>query len=197
MHTEDRIGQALRKEWQSLTEAERQLLQAILHRHARTARNVNELETQQLTAGQRVADAVARNMGSWRFIIVQSCLLSLWIVLNITAWIQRWDPYPFILLNLVLSFQAAYAAPIIMMSQNRQAAKDRLTAELDYQVNLRAELEVAAIQARLDELSGQQWQALLKLQRRQLELLGRIEQLTREVHLQTTNEMGPPPAGAR
>lgn len=196
MGTEERTGQSPRGSWQSLSEAERQTLRAILHRHARTPRNVNELETQHLTVGQRVADAVARTMGSWRFIIVQTGLLVLWVALNVAAWIRHWDPYPFILLNLALSFQAAYAAPIIMMSQNRQAAKDRLTAEHDYQVNLRAELEVAAIQARLDKLCGQQWQALLELQSQQLEILSRIEALTREVHGATTSEAGPPSSGA-
>jgi uncharacterized membrane protein len=100
----------------------------------------------------------------------------------VVGWVQQWDPYPFILLNLALSFQAAYAAPVIMMSQNRQEAKDRLHAEHDYQVNLRAELEVVAIQARLDELAGRQWDALLALQREQLELLRQVEALTREVH---------------
>ena len=75
-------------------------------------------------------------MGSWPFIIVQSIILAIWISLNVIGYMNHWDPYPFILLNLALSFQAAYAAPIIMMSQNRQAAKDRLMAEQDYEINL-------------------------------------------------------------
>src|SRR5438477_12651896 len=83
----------------------------------------------QLTAGQRIADAVAATMGSWRFIIIQSVILLIWIVLNLTAYVEQWDPYPFILLNLALSFQAAYAAPFIMMSQNRQQDIDRKAAE--------------------------------------------------------------------
>ena len=86
----------------------------------------------QLTPGQRIADSVAVTMGSWRFIIIQSTVLLAWVALNITAWIQHWDPYPFILLNLALSFQAAYAAPFIMMSQNRQQDIDRKEAENDY-----------------------------------------------------------------
>jgi uncharacterized membrane protein len=98
------------------------------------------------------------------------------------AWRQHWDPYPFILFNLVLSFQAAYAAPIIMMSQNRQSAKDREKAEADYAVNTRAVRDVAAVHARLDELAGLQWATLVDMQQRQLELLSRIETLTREVH---------------
>lgn len=118
------------------------------------SRNVNELEEERLTVGQKIADFVADNMGSWRFIIVQTSALIIWIILNLTAWIRNWDPYPFILLNLMLSFQAAYAAPFIMMSQNRQAAKDRLAAEVDHQVNTKAELEVALLMRRLDEMEG-------------------------------------------
>src|SRR6185312_12061703 len=106
----------------------------------------------QLTLGQRIADIVASNMGSWRFIIIQSIILTFWIILNITAWVERWDPYPFILLNLALSFQAAYAAPFIMMSQNRQQDIDRQAAEHDYQVNIKAELEIELLHQKIDEL---------------------------------------------
>ncbi|HEY3312189.1 MAG TPA: DUF1003 domain-containing protein [Anaerolineales bacterium] len=116
------------------------------------SRNVNVVDQEQLTLGQRVADIVADTMGSWPFIIVQSTILAIWIALNATAWINHWDPYPFILLNLMLSFQAAYAAPFIMMSQNRQAAKDRIAAEIDHQVNAKAELEVGLLLKRIDDL---------------------------------------------
>ncbi|HET9160092.1 MAG TPA: DUF1003 domain-containing protein, partial [Caulobacteraceae bacterium] len=95
-----------------------------------------------LTPGQRIADMVAATLGSWRFIIVQSALLVLWVTLNITAYVRHWDPYPFILLNLALSFQAAYAAPFIMMSQNRQQDVDRREAANDYRINVKAELEI-------------------------------------------------------
>ena len=105
-----------------------------------------------LTAGQRIADSVAATMGSWTFIIIQSILLMLWIALNITAYVKRWDPYPFILLNLALSFQAAYAAPFIMMSQNRQQDIDRQSAEHDYQINIKAELEIELLHQKLDQL---------------------------------------------
>ena len=121
------------------------------HRHP-PVRNVNELFDKQLTFAQRAADAVANVMGSWRFIIIQSIILGAWVALNVVAWANHWDPYPFILMNLVLSTQAAYAAPIIMMSQNRQAAKDRMEAHNDYQVNQRAEEEIRAI---LDHLAAQ------------------------------------------
>lgn len=113
-------------------------------------RDINQEIEKRLTAGQRAADAVANGMGSWRFIIIQSCLLAMWIVLNVAAFIAHWDPYPFILLNLVMSFQAAYAAPIIVMSQNRQAQKDRLAAEHDYQINSTAAEEIKAILAHLE-----------------------------------------------
>ena len=119
------------------------------------SRNANEVDEENLTLGQRVADTVADTMGSWPFIIVQSTLLATWIALNVTAWISHWDPYPFILLNLMLSFQAAYAAPFIMMSQNRQSSKDRIAAEIDHQVNQKAELEVGLLLQRMNDLEQQ------------------------------------------
>jgi len=112
-----------------------------------TRRNVQaiaamENESQTLrTLGERVADLVAQVVGSWPFIIVQSLILTAWIVLNIAGWLYAWDPYPFILLNLLLSFQAAYASPIIMMSQNRQAQLNERRNKLDLQINLLAEQE--------------------------------------------------------
>ena len=115
-----------------------------------------------LTPGQRIADAVAANMGSWRFIIIQSTILAFWIALNITAWIRHWDPYPFILLNLALSFQAAYAAPFIMMSQNRQQDIDRQRAEDDYRVNVKAELEIESLHAKIDALREGEVQSLTR-----------------------------------
>ena len=123
---------------------------SILRRMA--SRNVNEVVEEQMTLGQRVADKVADTIGSWQFIIIQTIILAIWITLNVAGWVYHWDPYPFILLNLMLSFQAAYSAPVIMMSQNRQAAKDRLTAEIDHEVNTKAELEINNLIRRLDEL---------------------------------------------
>jgi uncharacterized membrane protein len=105
-----------------------------------------------LTTGQKIADWVAATMGSWNFIIIQSFILMVWIILNVTAYVQRWDPYPFILLNLALSFQAAYAAPFIMMSQNRQQDIDRRQAEGDRQVNIKAELEIELLHQKIDAL---------------------------------------------
>jgi CRP/FNR family cyclic AMP-dependent transcriptional regulator len=123
---------------------------ALLRRMA--SRNVNEIEEERMTLGQRVADKVADTIGSWPFIITQTIILTVWIILNVAAWINHWDPYPFILLNLMLSFQAAYSGPVIMMSQNRQSAKDRLAAEIDHDVNTKAELEINNLIRRIDEL---------------------------------------------
>lgn len=119
------------------------------HQHAPVL-NVNDLVKEKLTFGHKVADRVATVMGSWKFIIIQSCILMLWITLNIAGYIMHWDPYPFILMNLVLSLQAAYAAPIIMMSQNRQAEKDRIEAHNDYLLNRKSEEEVRVILEHLD-----------------------------------------------
>jgi uncharacterized membrane protein len=103
-----------------------------------------------LTLGQRAADWVAGFMGSWPFVLGQSFGLALWVALNLTAWVNHWDPYPFILLNLFLSLQAAYTAPVIMMSQNRQTLKDRIEAHNDFEVNQKTEAEVRAILEHLE-----------------------------------------------
>ena len=134
-----------------LHETEQRLLADLrnLRRGARARRGPDQY---QLTVGQRIADTVAANMGSWRFIIIQSGILVIWIILNVTAYVQQWDPYPFILLNLALSFQAAYAAPFIMMSQNRQQDIDRKHAENDFQVNVKAELEIELLHQKIDQL---------------------------------------------
>jgi uncharacterized membrane protein len=128
---------------------ERQRIRHV-HRH-KPVININQIDAEKLTRGQLIADRLATVMGSWPFIIVQSVILAIWIVLNVAAYINHWDPYPFILLNLALSFQAAYAAPIIMMSQNRQAAKDRLMAEQDYEINCKAEDELKSIMNHLEQ----------------------------------------------
>jgi uncharacterized membrane protein len=132
--------------------------QPFSHLHA-PVRNVNEILEEELTFGERAADWTTKIMGSWRFIIVQSLVLIVWVVLNVVAWTKHWDPYPFVLMNLVMSLQAVYAAPIIMMSQNRQAGRDRLEAHNDYQVNQKAEKEVRVI---LDHLAAQD-QALAQI----------------------------------
>jgi uncharacterized membrane protein len=135
-------------------DAEEKLLAELreLRRNARSATPQDEEDAVPLTRGQKIADLVAATMGSWRFIIIQSTLLIGWVALNVTAWINHWDPYPFILLNLALSFQAAYAAPFIMMSQNRQQDVDRQSAQSDYQINIKAELEIELLHQKIDAL---------------------------------------------
>jgi uncharacterized membrane protein len=113
--------------------------------------------------GEYMADKVAAIVGSWRFILIQSLLLTLWIIANIMAWVSHWDPYPFILLNLVLSFQAAFTAPIIMMAQNRQSGVDRYKAELDYKVNLKAELEIERLHQKIDAMRTEEIMRLSRL----------------------------------
>lgn len=118
----------------------------------RQRRHLGPAEYAPVTLGQRVADKVAATMGSWRFIIIQSTILALWITINVVAFVRHWDPYPFILLNLALSFQAAYAAPFIMMSQNRQQDIDRKEAADDYRINIKAELEIELLHEKIDGL---------------------------------------------
>lgn len=113
-------------------------------------KNANEVVLAQLTSGQRAADWIASKVGSWNFIIGQSTLLLIWAGLNVTAWVRHWDPYPFILMNLMLSLQAAYTAPMIMMSQNRKAERDRIEAHLDYEINVKAETEIRVILENLE-----------------------------------------------
>jgi len=137
-----------------LHETEEKLLHElrVVRAKARAAHIKNEVAQDHLTMGQKIADTVASNMGSWRFIIIQSTILFFWVVANVTAWVFHWDPYPFILLNLALSFQAAYAAPFIMMSQNRQQDIDRQAAENDYKINIKAELEIESLHQKLDQM---------------------------------------------
>ena len=119
---------------------------------SRTARNPNEVIDEQLTFGQRLADSVARFGGSWAFIVSFAAVLVAWVIVNIGLATRAWDPYPFILLNLFLSMLAAVQAPVIMMSQNRQDAKDRLRSELDFSVNRKAEGEIIQLAAKLNRI---------------------------------------------
>jgi uncharacterized membrane protein len=118
----------------------------------RTPINWHEKHTETLNFGSRLADSVARGMGSWKFIIIQTILVILWMGLNLVGFTYHWDVYPFILLNLLFSTQAAYAAPIIMMSQNRQSERDRMQAQADYQTNIDAKLEIEALTMKLNQL---------------------------------------------
>jgi uncharacterized membrane protein len=130
--------------------------------HRRASRNLNVLgEEQEKTLGQRMADRLTMAAGSWTFIIIFLVIIAIWMAINAVAWLHHWDPYPFILLNLVLSCIAAIQAPVILMSQNREEARDRLRAQADYEVNLKAELllehlteEIEALKAFLMEQQG-------------------------------------------
>ena len=115
-------------------------------------KNWHDQHRETLSFGSRVADKVAAGMGSWRFIIIQTIIVIIWMALNFVAFISHWDPYPFILLNLLFSTQAAYAAPIIMMAQNRQNERDRIQAQADYQTNIDAKLEIEALTLKLNQI---------------------------------------------
>jgi uncharacterized membrane protein len=115
-------------------------------------RNWSEAHQEAMTPGQRVADDMARAIGSWPFIIGQSVIVVAWVILNLTAYVKKWDPYPFILLNLMFSVQAAYAGPVIMMSQNRQAERDRAQAQADFDTNVKAEHEIEDMQRHLENI---------------------------------------------
>lgn len=127
--------------------------------------------------GDRIADVVTEVVGSWKFIIIQSCLLTLWIVLNVLAVLGKWDPYPFILLNLALSFQAAYATPFILMSQNRQSEIDRERAQQDLDCDVKAEMEIELLHEKLDLLRDREIAELHRLIQAQSETIAQIERL--------------------
>jgi len=132
-----------------------------------------------LTRGQRLADGVAATIGSWRFIVIQSSAIVLWITGNVWVGAGAWDPYPFILLNLLLSFQAAYTAPAIMMSQNRQSELDRRHAQNDYEINVKAELEIELLHEKIDILKERELLALTEAVRH---LSAQLETLSKRVH---------------
>lgn len=145
--------------------------------------NLNIQFERQLTLGERVADKVAEFGGSWPFIIIFAITLVVWITMNsVTLLWRSFDPYPFILLNLVLSCLAAIQAPIIMMSQNRQEAKDRLRSEYDYRVNLKAELEIRHLHWKMDQLLSNHWRRLLEIQQIQLDLMEELVHKPRRGH---------------
>lgn len=161
---------------ETFTKHERDLIHQLMERRHVT-RNTNTEFDEQLTLGQRLADNVAKFGGSWTFISIFAVILLTWVVLNsviLARYQDAFDPYPYILLNLFLSMLASIQAPIIMMSQNRQAAKDRLDAAHDYEVNLKAEMEIETLHEKLDELREQKWAALVGMQQEQIRLLTRL-----------------------
>ncbi|MGY2895709.1 DUF1003 domain-containing protein [Deinococcus sp. UYEF24] len=143
-------------------------------------RNLNDEEDNAKPFGARMADRVASFGGSWLFIGLFIGVLILWIGVNALHVMRPFDPYPFILLNLVLSTVAALQAPVILMSQNRQEARDRLRAEQDYEVNLRAELELRHLHEKINHLMQQQWQRLLVIQQAQMDLMREVAERDRQ-----------------
>ena len=161
------------KSYDELTDSEQRIIMRIAER-THISRNTNREFYEQQTFGQRIADRVASFGGSWPLIIIFITTLIIWVVANLLLLSRSgttFDPYPFILLNLFLSMLAALQAPVILMSQNRQAAKDRLDAKHDYEVNLKAELEIMELHNKLDTLREKQWTELLALQQEQITLL--------------------------
>ena len=158
-----------------LTEEEKVIVEH-LHLRRPISHNPNPVFDEQMTFGQRLADQVASFGGSWTFIILFGIVLLSWVLLNTLLLIggRAFDPFPFIFLNLILSMLAAIQAPVIMMSQNRQAAKDRLDARHDYEVNLKAELEILTLHEKIDHLQLEQWRELIDIQQRQIDLLERL-----------------------
>jgi uncharacterized membrane protein len=172
----DYIRSLIKTERGELSDLDKAVVES-LAKHEILSLHVDQEYDSTLTFGQHLSDKIASFGGSWGFIIIFFCILVLWISVNsfILAF-KQFDPYPFILLNLILSCLAAIQAPIIMMSQNRQEAKDRLRASHDYQVNLKAELEIRQLHQKLDHLLSRQWERLVEIQEVQIELLNEIRE---------------------
>jgi uncharacterized membrane protein len=155
-----------------------------IRRRERVSKNINIVHGERLTVGDRMSDRLANTAGSWGFIGFFTLFLTFWIAINSVQFLFKpFDHYPYILLNLMLSCLAAIQAPVIMMSQNRQEAKDRLRSEHDYEVNLKSELEIQALHEKLDQLRDKQWQELLTIQQQQIDLL--------QQQLELLQKMGP------
>jgi uncharacterized membrane protein len=171
------VHSLLESEKGELSELEKQVLDS-LQKHELISSNVDNEFERDWTFGERLADQIAAFGGSWSFLIIFALFISFWIVMNtIVLFWRPVDPFPFILLNLLLSCLAAIQAPVIMMSQNRQEEKDRLRAQHDYQVNLKAELEIRQIHEKLDHLLSKQWERLVQIQEIQIEQLSEISEL--------------------
>ena len=165
------VSELLGQERGELTKLEREVVQSLAD-HETLAENIEVEYAGHRTFGERLSDQLAAFGGSWTFIVLFFLVLAIWMAFNILAVARDiFDPYPFILLNLVLSCLAAIQAPIIMMSQNRQEAKDRLRSENDYRVNLKAELEIRHLHEKIDHILTRQWERLAEIQQIQLELM--------------------------
>ncbi len=173
------VEDVLERDKGELSAIEQQVVESLKEQELLSS-NINAEFDRKLTFGERLADRVADYGGSWRFIGIFMGLLLVWVVINSIVLIQKpFDPYPFILLNLVLSCVAAIQAPVIMMSQNRQEAKDRLRSEYDYRVNLKAELEIRNLHEKIDHLLMNQWHRLLEIQEIQTELMEELARSSR------------------
>jgi uncharacterized membrane protein len=169
------VQSLLEDEKGELSVLDREVLEG-LQKHEILARDPEVEIDAHLTPGQRLADRIAVFGGSWSFIILFAVLLFGWMALN--TWVlatRPFDPYPYILLNLVLSTLAAIQAPLIMMSQNRQEARDRVRAQNDYQVNLKAELEIRLLHQKIDHMLSHQWERLVEIQEVQMELINQVK----------------------
>lgn len=167
----DFVKEVLQEELGELTALDHEVVES-LREHEIVTSNIEKQFERKLTVGERLSDRIAEFGGSWKFIISFAAVLIAWIVLNAVFLLNRgFDPYPFILLNLILSCLAAIQAPIIMMSQNRAEARDRLRAENDYKVNLKAELEIRHLHEKIDHLLRKQYNRLFEIQQIQIELL--------------------------
>ena len=168
------VQNLLTSEKGELTALDQEVLES-LRQHDLLSSNINLEFEEKLSFGKKLADKIAEFGGSWKFIILFAAVLIVWIGINsaILLW-KPFDPYPFILLNLVLSCLAAIQAPVIMMSQNRQEAKDRLRAEFDYRINLKAELEIRHLHEKIDHLLSRQWERLVEIQQIQIELMTEV-----------------------
>ena len=168
------VQSLLSSEQGEITTLDRDVLES-LKQHEFLTSNLNEEFVSKLTLGEALADRIASFGGSWRFIILFGTVLVGWILINTIALAAKpFDPYPFILLNLVLSCLAAIQAPVIMMSQNRQESKDRMRSEHDYRINLKAELEIRHLHEKVDHLLSRQWERLAEIQQIQIELLAEV-----------------------
>lgn len=170
------VQSILQEEKGALSELEESVLQNIKN-HELVSQNIESQFERKWTFGERLSDKIAEFGGSWTFIILFASFMFVWIVINsLVLLFKPFDPYPFILLNLLLSTLAAIQAPIIMMSQNRQEDKDRVRSQHDYQVNLKAELEISTLHEKVDHLLTHQWNRLMEIQELQMELLNEISE---------------------
>ena len=172
------VKNVLEKEKGEISTIEEQVIRSVKENEL-LSKNINTEFEQKLTFGERLADKIADFGGSWNFIVIFGGVLLLWVAVNSMILIWRpFDPYPFILLNLVLSCLAAIQAPVILMSQNRQESRDRLRSEHDYLINLKAELEIRHLHEKIDHLITNQWQRLLEIQEIQMELMEELAHKT-------------------